>query len=61
MCGVTIGFSIGTLVFSVLTLGCGLTIRFGGEPFRKAIPGHMVLGIITVLLALTTTIMLVLE
>ena len=61
MCGLIIGFSIGTLVFSVLTLGCGLTIRFGGESFRKAISGHMVLAIITVLLALTTTVMVVLE
>ena len=61
MFGVTICFSIGALVLSALTLDCGFTIHSGGESFRKAIRGHMVLGIITVLLVLTTTIMLVLE
>lgn len=46
-----------TLVSVFITAGCGFTIHFGGEQFKNAITGHMILGIITLLLALTTMIM----
>ena len=48
--------SLATLALLVITLGCGLTIRFGGESFKNAINGHTVLGIITVILGLAATV-----
>lgn len=36
-----------TLVLLVVTLGCGFVIRYGGEAFRNAVGGHMVLGVLT--------------
>jgi hypothetical protein len=45
-----------TLVSVFITAGCGFTIHFGGEQFKNAITGHMILGITTLLLALATTI-----
>ncbi|MDH5468400.1 MAG: hypothetical protein OEY25_13365 [Candidatus Aminicenantes bacterium] len=47
-----------TFALLVVTAGCGLTIRFGGEEFRKAISGHMVLGILTLIFGLATMISL---
>lgn len=41
-------FSIIVLVIIVLTAGCGFTIHYGGEKFKNAIGGHMVLGILSV-------------
>lgn len=36
-----------SLVLLILTMGCGFAIHYGGESFRDAIKGHMVLGILT--------------
>ena len=47
-----------TFALLVVTAGCGLTIRFGGEEFRKAINGHMVLGILTLIFGIATMISL---
>ena len=43
-----------TLVFLLLTTGCGLVIHFGGEEFSGPGPlrGHMVLGGMTLILLL---------
>lgn len=41
-------FSMIVLVIIVLTTGCGFTIHYGGEKFKNAIGGHMVLGILSV-------------
>ncbi len=43
-----------TLVFLLLTMGCGLVIRFGGAEFSGAgsLRGHMTLGGITLILLL---------
>jgi hypothetical protein len=54
----TLALSVLTLILVIITLGCGFTIHFGGESFKNAITGHMVLGIITLILALATTISL---
>ena len=43
--------SILALVLVLLTAGCGFTIHFGGEQFRNAVTGHMVLGVLALLLA----------
>jgi len=45
-----------TLVLILLTTGCGLTIRYGGEAFKNALTGHMGLGVATLALAVTTTV-----
>jgi len=45
-----------TVILLIITLACGFAIRFRGESFRNAITGHMVLGIITLLVALVTFI-----
>lgn len=42
-------FVIIVLALIVLTAGCGFTIHFGGEKFKNAIGGHMVLGIVSVI------------
>ena len=42
-------FSIITVVLTVLTLGCGFAIHFGGENFQNAIKGHMVLALLTLI------------
>lgn len=49
-------FSVLTLVGLVLTLGCGFSIRFGGEAFKNAVGGHMVLGIFTLVMAIAAVI-----
>jgi hypothetical protein len=54
----TLILSVLTLILVVITLGCGFAIHFGGESFKNAITGHMVLGVITLILALATTISL---
>jgi hypothetical protein len=48
--------SILTLILILLTAGCGFTIHFGGEKFKDAVMGHMVLGVVALLLALGTVI-----
>lgn len=45
-----------TLVMLVITMACGLLIRYGGDSFRDAGGGHMVLGMITLLSMLLLTI-----
>jgi len=47
-----------TFALLVITAGCGLTIRFGSGEFRKAINGHMVLGILTLIFGIATMISL---
>ncbi len=42
-------FAIVVLVLVVLTAGCGFTIHFGGEKFKNAMGGHMLLGILSVI------------
>lgn len=41
---------------AIITVGCGFAIHFGGESFKNAIKGHMVLGIVTVLTCLVSVI-----
>ncbi|EEG77987.1 hypothetical protein [Dethiobacter alkaliphilus] len=38
-----------TFVLLIITFGCGMMIRYGGEAFKDAVGGHMVLGIITLI------------
>jgi uncharacterized membrane protein len=38
-----------TLLMLVLTTGCGMAIRYGGESFQGAVGGHMVLGILALI------------
>ncbi|MDI3548033.1 MAG: hypothetical protein PWR10_1685 [Halanaerobiales bacterium] len=45
-----------TLILLIITIGCGFAIHFEGETFKNAITGHMVLGIVTVVVSLATTI-----
>ncbi len=47
-----------TFALLVITAGCGLAVRFGGREFRKAINGHMVLGILTLIFGIATMISL---
>ena len=61
MSNYSIWLSVATLVLLVITAGCGFTIHFGGESFRNAIKGHMVLAIITLLIGLITTVSLFLS
>ncbi len=49
-------FSIIVLVIIVLTAGCGFTIHYGGEKFKNAIGGHMVLGILSVISVIAVVI-----
>ncbi len=42
-------FTIVVLAIIVLTVGCGFTIHFGGEKYKDAIGGHMLLGILSVI------------
>lgn len=42
-------FSIIALVLALLTIGCGFSIHYGGEEFKNAITGHMVLGVLTLI------------
>jgi len=44
-----------TLILLTITIGCGFAIHFGGEAFKNAITGHMVLVIVTVVVSLATT------
>lgn len=48
--------AVSVLFILIITVGCGLAIHFGGEPFKKAITGHMVLGIIALILSLIMVI-----
>jgi len=41
-----------TVLLLLLTVGCGFAIHYGGEAFRGAIRGHMILGILTLLIAM---------
>lgn len=45
-----------TLIALLITIGCGFAIHFGGEGFKSAITGHMVLGIITLIISLITLV-----
>ncbi len=47
-----------TLIFIILSAGCGFAIRYGGEQFKDAVSGHMVLGLISLVLAVATFISL---
>lgn len=49
-------FSIITLVVVLLTVGCGFAIHFGGKSFENALPGHMTLGIILLVVAICSVI-----
>jgi hypothetical protein len=61
MSNYSVWFSVTTLALLVVTAGCGFTIHFGGESFRNAIKGHMVLAVITMVIGLITTINLFLS
>lgn len=37
------------LVLILLTMGCGFTIHYGGNQFKTAIGGHMLLGILSLI------------
>ena len=49
-------FGILTIALLVLTAGCGFAIRFGGEQFKGAINGHIVLGILSIISVIITVI-----
>jgi hypothetical protein len=49
-------FAVITIILLVLTLGCGFVIHYGGESFKNAVKGHMVLGVLTLLSALALLI-----
>ena len=49
-------FSILALVMAIITAGCGFAIHFGGESFKNAIKGHMVFGVVIVLISLVLVI-----
>ena len=42
-------FLILTSILLILTLGCGFSIHYGGEAFKKGIIGHITLGILTMI------------
>lgn len=52
-------FAIITVVLIILTAGCGLTIHYGGKQFENAIGGHIVLGILAVISAIITMILII--
>ena len=52
-------FAIIMLVLFALTTGCGFSIHYGGEQFRNAIGGHIVLGILSVVCAVITVILII--
>ena len=41
--------SVITLILFIITVGCGLAIHYGGEPFKNAVKGHMILGVLTLI------------
>jgi len=51
-------FSIITLVLIIITAGCGFSIRYGGEQFKNAINGHIVLGILAVISTIITVVLI---
>jgi hypothetical protein len=38
-----------TIVLLLVTIGCGFVIHYGGEAFKNAVKGHIVLGILTLI------------
>jgi hypothetical protein len=51
-------FAVLALVLVIVTAGCGFAIHYGGEAFKNAITGHIVLGIVSVVIVICLVIML---
>ena len=54
-------FLIITVILLVLTAGCGFAIHLGGDEFKNAIMGPMILGVLTIIFAVLSLIMYLLE
>lgn len=48
--------SIAAFALVLLAAGCGLAIHFGGDEFKAAITGHMVLGVVALVAGLAAMV-----
>jgi uncharacterized membrane protein YdjX (TVP38/TMEM64 family) len=48
-----------TLILIIITCGCGFAIHFGGKEFEGAVKGHMLLGVLTLLMALVLVVFVI--
>ncbi|MCX7710880.1 MAG: hypothetical protein N2484_13665 [Clostridia bacterium] len=51
-------FTVITPILLLLTIGCGFSIRYGGEAFKTAVKGHMLLGVLTLISMSILTILI---
>ena len=42
-------FAVITIILLLISVGCGFAIHYGGKDFKKAINGHIILGVLTLI------------